>query len=46
MTSTPTLQRELQDHGFGNRIVRWSRGVDTELFHPRPRAPCRANDPC
>lgn len=37
MTATPTLEQELRSRGFANRIVRWSRGVDTDLFHPRPR---------
>jgi glycosyltransferase involved in cell wall biosynthesis len=34
MTATPTLQRRLESRGFKN-LVRWSRGVDLELFHPR-----------
>ncbi len=33
MVSTPTLQRILESHGFRN-IVRWVRGVDTDLFRP------------
>lgn len=36
LTTTPTMERELRDHGFENLQV-WSRGVDTELFRPRPR---------
>jgi len=36
MVTTETLRRELTDHGFRN-LVLWSRGVDTELFRPRPR---------
>jgi glycosyltransferase involved in cell wall biosynthesis len=35
MVSTPTLKAELERHGFRN-VVSWSRGVDTELFHPGP----------
>ena len=39
MVSTPSLERELAARGFRN-IVRWTRGVDTALFRPRPgRAP-------
>ncbi|HRJ12159.1 MAG TPA: glycosyltransferase, partial [Alphaproteobacteria bacterium] len=34
MVATPSIERELQQKGF-QRMVRWSRGVDTELFHPR-----------
>jgi hypothetical protein len=34
MTATPTLQRRLESRGFKD-LVRWSRGVDLELFHPR-----------
>lgn len=33
MVSTPTFQAELESHGFRN-IVRWERGVDTQLFRP------------
>ena len=36
MVSTPTVHRELAARGFRN-LVRWSRGVDTQLFQPRPR---------
>jgi len=35
MVSTRTLEEELRGRGFHN-IMRWSRGVDAELFHPRP----------
>lgn len=35
MVSTPTVEAELRAHGF-DRIVRWGRGVDLDLFHPRP----------
>lgn len=34
MVSTASLERELQGRGF-QRIRRWTRGVDTELFRPR-----------
>ncbi|HKT54972.1 MAG TPA: glycosyltransferase family 1 protein [Caulobacteraceae bacterium] len=39
MVATPTMRDELGKHGFRN-ISPWSRGVDTEAFHPS-----RANDP-
>jgi len=35
MVSTVSLQKELQGRGFGTPSI-WSRGVDTELYRPRP----------
>jgi glycosyltransferase involved in cell wall biosynthesis len=35
MVSTATLEKELATRGF-RRLMRWSRGVDAELFRPRP----------
>jgi len=32
--ATPSVESELQARGF-ERMMRWSRGVDTELFRPR-----------
>ena len=37
MVATPSLEQELRRRGFAGRLVRWSRGVDPDLFHPRPR---------
>jgi len=34
MVSTPSLERELAGRGFSN-LMRWTRGVDTQLFRPR-----------
>jgi glycosyltransferase involved in cell wall biosynthesis len=34
MVATPSLAADLARHGIGN-LMRWSRGVDTELFKPR-----------
>lgn len=34
MVATPTVEAELQKNKF-KRLVRWSRGVHTDLFHPR-----------
>jgi glycosyltransferase involved in cell wall biosynthesis len=34
MVATPTLRDELEAHGFRN-ISLWSKGLDTEMFHPR-----------
>jgi len=36
MVATPTISQLLIDRGFAN-IKRWTRGVDTDLFHPRPK---------
>jgi glycosyltransferase involved in cell wall biosynthesis len=33
MVATPTLQKTLENRGFRN-IVRWTRGVDVQLFKP------------
>lgn len=35
MAATPSLQRDLAERGFRN-IRPWTRGVDAELFKPRP----------
>ncbi|HEY8565653.1 MAG TPA: glycosyltransferase family 1 protein [Beijerinckiaceae bacterium] len=37
MASTTSLARDLEGRGFRN-VVRWTRGVDTQLFRPRPTA--------
>ncbi len=37
MVATPSLARLLTDHGFSH-LKRWTRGVDTELFRPRPKS--------
>ena len=34
MVATPALQRQLEVRGFRN-VVRWSRGVDVDVFRPR-----------
>ena len=36
MVSTPTVRQELAARGF-KRLVRWQRGVDTQLFRPRSK---------
>jgi glycosyltransferase involved in cell wall biosynthesis len=37
MVSTPSMQNELEHRGFRN-IVRWRRGVDSDLFRPRDKS--------
>jgi glycosyltransferase involved in cell wall biosynthesis len=36
MVSTPSFEQDLAARGFIN-LKRWSRGVDTDLFYPRPK---------
>lgn len=36
--ATPSLEKELQERGFRPPMKRWSRGVDLDLFHPRPKS--------
>jgi len=36
MVATPSMQRQLAARGF-ERLVRWTRGVDVELFRPRSK---------
>lgn len=36
LVATPSMGEELTTHGFTN-VRLWSRGVDTDLFHPRHR---------
>jgi glycosyltransferase involved in cell wall biosynthesis len=36
LVATPTMQRQLEARGFHN-IVRWTRGVDVDLFRPRDK---------
>jgi len=37
MVATPTLQRQLEARGFRN-LVRWTRGVDVDLFRPHGKS--------
>jgi glycosyltransferase involved in cell wall biosynthesis len=36
MVATPSLETDLRNRGF-RHIRRWTRGIDTELFHPREK---------
>jgi glycosyltransferase involved in cell wall biosynthesis len=44
MVATASQQAILEQHGF-RHLVRWSRGVDTTLFHPREKDFLRAPRP-
>jgi glycosyltransferase involved in cell wall biosynthesis len=37
LAATPTLEAKLRQRGFTTPMARWSRGVDLQLFHPRPK---------
>ena len=34
LTTTETMVKDLQAHGFGKEVIPWTRGVDREIFHP------------
>jgi glycosyltransferase involved in cell wall biosynthesis len=34
LTTTDSMVRELQAHGFDGELVSWTRGVDRDIFHP------------
>ena len=34
LTTTPSMVKQLQSHGFGDNVKPWTRGVDRELFKP------------
>lgn len=44
MVATESVEQELADKGF-RRLVRWSRGVDTERFRPREKGFIRDERP-
>ena len=35
LTTTDTMVKELQDHGFDGEVIPWTRGVDRDVFYPR-----------
>ena len=37
LTTTDTMVKELQDHGFDGDVIPWTRGVDREVFYPAHR---------
>jgi glycosyltransferase involved in cell wall biosynthesis len=34
LTTTDSMVRELQAHGFSGEVIPWTRGVDRDIFHP------------
>jgi glycosyltransferase involved in cell wall biosynthesis len=39
LTTTDTMVKELRDHGFDGDVIPWTRGVDRDVFYPKPRGP-------
>jgi glycosyltransferase involved in cell wall biosynthesis len=37
LTTTDSMVKELQAHGFDGDVVSWTRGVDRDVFHPAHR---------
>jgi glycosyltransferase involved in cell wall biosynthesis len=35
LTTTDSMVRELQAHGFSGEVIPWTRGVDRKIFYPR-----------
>ena len=38
MVATPSVESDLIARGFKNSLVRWSRGVNPDFYHPRDKA--------
>jgi glycosyltransferase involved in cell wall biosynthesis len=34
LTTTESMVKELQAHGFSGEVIPWTRGVDRDIFHP------------
>lgn len=37
MVASPSLESDLRSKGFNNTMVRWSRGVNSDFYHPRDK---------
>jgi len=37
LTTTDTMVKELQAHGFDSELVSWTRGIDRTIFNPKSR---------
>jgi len=37
LTTTDTMVKELQDHGFDGNVIPWTRGVNRDIFYPGER---------
>lgn len=45
LTTTETMVKELQAHGFDGDVIPWTRGVDREIFNPSQRTGTVTNGP-
>jgi glycosyltransferase involved in cell wall biosynthesis len=45
LVATASVEERLRRRGFRGPFARWSRGVDTGLFHPRPGRPLGVDRP-
>jgi glycosyltransferase involved in cell wall biosynthesis len=45
LTTTDSMVRELQAHGFDGEVISWTRGVDRDIFTPDHRAETVAGKP-
>lgn len=45
LTTTETMVKDLQSHGFDGEIVSWSKGVDRDIFNPSYRTDSVAGKP-
>lgn len=39
LTTTNTMVKELQNHGFNGEVISWTRGVDRTIFKPETKIP-------
>jgi glycosyltransferase involved in cell wall biosynthesis len=44
LTTTDTMVKDLQNHGFTGKIVSWTRGVDRDIFNSNSRT--KSDKPC
>jgi glycosyltransferase involved in cell wall biosynthesis len=45
LTTTDTMVKELQAHGFDGDVISWTRGVDRTIFNSSQRTPTVVNGP-
>jgi len=45
LTTTDSMVRELQSHGFDGEVISWTRGVDRDIFNPSYRTGTAVNGP-
>ena len=45
LTTTDSMVKELQSHGFDTEVISWTRGVDRDIFNPSYRTKTVVNGP-